>query len=924
MFRLVKSFGHVLDGTLLKRGSNRPSLRRKTMKRTIYQYIALGLLFVVAAGYHFREADSFLRGIRHPESRYGDPFQVSPTAAVIEEPLSGEAQKAALRKGDLLLAVNRKPYVGTHVLADALARPVANNALTVTVRTPGSSGASSERTVQVPLATYKAAGEATRGLAVTVIVLYVAMPFFCLILGFWVALVRPRDPLAWLLLGIMLGFGQIIGISTAGWGPVVRDLATAYRVLANNFWAIGMLLFGIYFPEPFPEAHAEHSPSFARAHLASVKRHLEPGNFWRWVKWALILPIAIGGLIDVVTETLAVENLAAVSPVARIWATGAKVVTLFSLAAVSSFFACLWAKGGMAVSQDARRRLRWLRTGTATGLTPLFILIVIGLVRNEPVQELVPGWLFITSLLLMFLFPLTMAYTIVVQRAMDVRVVVRQGLQYALARGGVRGLQFIVMVAIAVTATLLASNPRTRLPQKLEAVCFGMAAVLWMKRGADRLRAWTDRRFFRDAYNAEQILSELSEKVRSIVETQPLLATVSHRIAESLHVPRVAVLLDGSGPYRPAYTLGFSEPPSVAFLETTATVRQLAESAAPTRVYRDDPDSWIYRRPEASDEERRQLTELGTELLLPLSTKDHLLGFISLGQKRSEAPYSRSDLRLLTSVAVQTGMALENARLTATVAREVAQREKLDRELEIAREVQQRLFPQKRPPIAGLDYAGTCRPALGVGGDYYDFLALPGGQLGIAVGDVSGKGIAAALMMATLQASLRGEAIHVTGDLGQMMRGVNRLVFEASTSNRYATFFYAQYDPRERTLGYVNAGHNPPMLFRKCGQSWQVMRLDVGGTVIGLLEDFPFVQAAVAFQPGDLLVAYTDGVSEAMNPADEEWGEDRMREAIEQSGGLGAAQLIESILAAADAFAAGAPQHDDMTLVALRVLAEGE
>jgi len=166
-------------------------------------------------------------------------------------------------------------------------------------------------------------------------------------------------------------------------------------------------------------------------------------------------------------------------------------------------------------------------------------------------------------------------------------------------------------------------------------------------------------------------------------------------------------------------------------------------------VYLDDPNSWVYRTPGLGDGERAQLAALDAELLLPLSAKDKLLGFISLSQKRSEEPYSGTDLRLLKSVAAQTGLALENARLTTAIADEVAQRERLNREVEIAREVQERLFSQELPAIPGLDYGGRCRPARDVGGDYYDFLALPGGRLGIALGDVSGKGIAAALMMAT-------------------------------------------------------------------------------------------------------------------------------------------------------------------------------
>ena len=270
-------------------------------------------------------------------------------------------------------------------------------------------------------------------------------------------------------------------------------------------------------------------------------------------------------------------------------------------------------------------------------------------------------------------------------------------------------------------------------------------------------------------------------------------------------------------------------------------------------------------------------------------------------------------MRLLKSVAAQTGLALENADLLREIAHEVAQRKRLNREVEIAREVQERLFPQKLPAIAGLDYAGHCRPALGVGGDYYDFLALPQGRLGVAIGDVSGKGIAAALMMASLQASLRGEATRAPENLAAAVGNVNRLVYEASSDHLYATFFYGQYDPTTRRFDYVNAGHNPPMLFHCSGGAWTVARLDVGGTVVGLLEAFPYQQGSVTFAPGELLVAFTDGISEAMNCSDEEWGEARLIETVEQCAKASAQDVLKAIFAAADAFVAGAKQHDDMT-----------
>lgn len=468
------------------------------------------------------------------------------------------------------------------------------------------------------------------------------------------------------------------------------------------------------------------------------------------------------------------------------------------------------------------------------------------------------------------------------------------------------------------TAVTLASQSSRNRPQKIQLMALGVVAALTIRRGADRLRTWIDRRFFREAYNAEQVLSELSDHVRGIVETRPLIETVATRISDTLHIPQIAVLLGGGGPYRPAYALGYNAQPDVTFPPTAGTVKALQTQKEPARVYFDDPDSWLYRDPDVSDEDRQKLAELQAELLLPLSAHDRLLGFISLGHKRSEEPYSGTDVRLLKSVAAQTGLALENARLMSAMAEEIAQRERLNREVEIAREVQERLFPQTLPPIAGIDYAGACRPALGVGGDYYDFLALPGGQLGIAIGDVSGKGIAAALMMASLQASLRGEATRAPENLAALVSNVNRLVYEASSSNRYATFFYAQYNPADRQLTYVNAGHNPPMLFHCSNGQWQVSRLETGGTVVGLLESFPYQQACLTIEPEDVFIAFTDGISEALNSSDEEWGEERLIETVEACTGLSPSETIAHIMQAADTFVAGAKQHDDMTLVVLR------
>jgi sigma-B regulation protein RsbU (phosphoserine phosphatase) len=463
----------------------------------------------------------------------------------------------------------------------------------------------------------------------------------------------------------------------------------------------------------------------------------------------------------------------------------------------------------------------------------------------------------------------------------------------------------------------LATDPSRDRPRKIQAIVLGILAVVFISRGSEKLRGWIDRRFFREAYNAEQILRQLSDRVRTMVETVPLLETVAKQISGSLHVPRVTMLVKDERRYGPAFALGFADPPEVSFETSGGTVGQLQRNREPLRVYFEDPDSWIYREPSVTEPEREQLSKLETQLLLPLAFKEKLVGFMSLSAKRSQEPYSASDVQLLESVATQTGLALENSRLTEVIASEVAQRERLNRELEIAREVQEHLFPRICTALPGLDYAGRCRPARVIGGDYYDFLELADGcLLGIAIGDVSGKGIPAALLMASLQASLRGQTISGPTDLAKLMYNVNRLIFETSPANRYATFFYGQFEPLARRLTYVNGGHNPPMVFR----NGEVLRLEDGGPVVGLFKTASYTQSGVILEGGDVLLLYTDGISEAMNASDEEWGEERMIEAVRACQCRPSLEMIDELMCAADGFAAGAPQHDDMTIMVIRVL----
>lgn len=235
-------------------------------------------------------------------------------------------------------------------------------------------------------------------------------------------------------------------------------------------------------------------------------------------------------------------------------------------------------------------------------------------------------------------------------------------------------------------------------------------------------------------------------------------------------------------------------------------------------------------------------------------------------------------------------------------------------EIEIARQVQARLFPQRLPAMQTLEYAGACIQARQVGGDYYDFLELGDGRLGLVTGDVAGKGIAAALLMSNLQANLRIQCHLPGGGLRELLRSVNE-VFRSNTSeNAYATLFLAEYDDAARRLRYANCGHLPGLLLRRDGG---VERLESTGTVVGMFRSWDCEVAECALGPGDVLALYTDGITESFNADGEEFGEERLVEAIRRERQAGPEAMIEAVVAEVRRFSAE-EQHDDMTMIVAR------
>ena len=852
-------------------------------KRTIL-YIAIALLGLFAATALYQYAAEAPERYANTGFKHRIPFIHNDSIVFV----SPAGIKAGLEVGDKIASINGVAIDSNETFRREIAKVGESGVADLIVVRPSEDNA--ERQIRLELEPMVFDANFYLRLAIGFIFAYI-FPAFCIFFGLWVLLLRPADFLAWLLLFLLWGIASM-ALESFGDSPVL----TAFRTVFNASWALSMFLFAVYFPERW-----------------SLDRRVP------WLKYIIVIPLTYQIFITLIglLEGLAgVEISSFLEPINAVYAA---IAGPMNLLAISLFFVILGWKSGTLESPDARRRLRVMVVGSMVALFPTFIIIIYALVSGARGSffDIFPTWFALFALFTLLLFPLTMAYVIVVQRAMDVSIVVRQGLQYALASGGIRVIQMLLLVAIGLLVAWSINNFGFSLGSQLAFIVAGVALVPLVEWGARPLKTWIDRRFFREAYDAERILSDLSEDVRTMVETRPLVETVANTISETLHVPQVSILLDRNGRFVPSYSIGFDTPPPVSIDRDSRAVKRLGSGRNIT-LYDDVIENTS--APAVSLDEREQLRELNTQVLLPVTAKDRLAGMISLSPKRSEEPYTPSDLRLLRSVATQTGLALENSRLTEAFAREAAQRERLNAEVEIAREVQERLFPQDLPRIEGVEYFGACRPALAVGGDYYDFLELPDGKFGFAIGDVSGKGIGASLMMASLQASLRGQAIHAGKSLAEMMSSINQLLYDASTTNRYATFFYAEFDPATRRLAYVNAGHNPPFLLRGEGGYQDTLTLEAGGPVVGMLPSMlaRYEQGEIELRPGDLIVGFTDGISEAMDPDENEWGEDALLEKLRELFTEAPRAILEKCVAAADAFANGAKQHDDMTMIIIR------
>ena len=703
-------------------------------------------------------------------------------------------------------------------------------------------------------------------------------PVLFLGVGLAVLLLRPLDPHAWLMTMLFASFITVPSFprATSGLPPWLASFVLGYRAIGLT--AIPALFYAFFTRFPVPSPLDVRFPWLKWLNAAGVL-------FFGVTSVHLGGPQSPGWLVNLVgpgpADLLRLSYLFAGIPLG--------VVALF-----------LNASGAPAA--DARRKARVLLWGTAVGAMPVVVQsasqLVLGLSS--------PAWVSSGAVMLLSILPVSFAYAVVKHRVLDVPLLLKRSARYLLVR---RGLA-VLLLALASLLTAVFTPIFSRVAAVSTdvaiavSVAFGIALAMGSLRLLRQATQHIDRAFFRHAYDAAAILEQLAERLRTSDSREALARLLATHITEALAPVEMAVFLaDETGalrPYEQRWPFELQPPgadaPWVVQLQKRGRIWDVSAES------QEDVPSMVRRS--------------NAELLVPILSRDGTLsGYIVIGSRKSEEPYSGEDRRLLTSVANQAGIELENIRLAETIAERLDAQRTVEREMAIARQVQHRLFPQTLPPMATLEYAGGCLQARAVGGDYYDFLANDAGRLLIVIADTSGKGIAGALLMAHLQANLRAQYRSAPDDLGRLLTEVNRQFWENSGEHQYATAILAEYSDATGSLRVANCGHFPGFVLRADGS---VLELASTATVLGLFPEWTAALETVSLAPGDTLVFYTDGVIEARDPQGTEFGSERLLELVTRHAGRPAAEVVSAVQDAVRQFCSG-PAEDDVTVVVARV-----
>jgi phosphoserine phosphatase RsbU/P len=833
----------------------------------------------------------WMYAVQHPFADPGFRYTYAPdnrSLPVLSVEPGSAAEQEGLRAGDRIVAINGQSLDMPTASYRAFDLVRVGDVLQLTVNRPGRAEPLTIREVIPPVQlSGQRALSSSQLLAARVLRLY---PLLFLVVGLPVLFLRLEDRNAWLL---ALLFGGLIAgapFQQAFTPALLRGPAVSYNVILSLLLPAVFYFFFATFPASSP-----------------VDRRLP------WLKWALlalgaVMAVPMGVWCLLAGGTLPFHILfSRLQNRAVTWLFTAYVLGSYILGLVSLVWNSI-----RPASVEVRRKTRVIVWGTVAGILPILVFGTVLTFAHVAITDVL-YWIYIFAVASLFLIPLSFGYAVVKHRVLEIPALLKRSARYLLVQRGFALLTVLVTTAaillfIALFTRFFRANSKIAMGM---GIAFGAVSAVATLNVHTRISKRIDRAFFRSAYDARQVLENLARDTRKATGREQLAALLRGEINQALHPTSLAVYLEDSGGQLRLQRNGTQPGLEPLMSGDTPLLREITRRGEPLEVTPAQPDNG----PAPSI-----FGSLQPECLVPVLAGDgRLTGVLVLGSRLSEEPYSREDKRLLASVATQAGGALETIRLAEGMAERIEAERRIAQEMEYAKQVQARLFPQKLPTLKTLEYAGGCIQARQVGGDYYDFLELSPGRLALVLADIAGKGISGALLMANLQANLRSQYAVALEDLPRLLKSVNQLFYENSSDSSYATLFFADYDDASRRLRYVNCGHLPPLVLR-AGQDSQhrvVERLTATCTVLGLFDDWRCDLAEVELRPGDTLVLYTDGVTEATNSSGEEFGESRLVDTLRARHDLPPAALLQAIVEAVQQFSPG-EQQDDITLVVAR------
>ena len=492
----------------------------------------------------------------------------------------------------------------------------------------------------------------------------------------------------------------------------------------------------------------------------------------------------------------------------------------------------------------------------------------------------------------------SIAWSIIRHQFLDVKLIVRQSLVFSISSALLVAVYLLVIIQVSGLI-----KDALELDTPLVDIAFIVLLLVFFQPVKEQIDDVVTRFFLRDKADYRTIIEQYSADIASVFEPGILKRRMMEVVTGPVYVERAffAFRIDDE-----KYAVEWD-----GYADRAEEVHA-NDPVFHTLARRDKPVFFDeFAEEESASELLPRLKEWGCRLIVPIREQESLAGVLFLSEKVSGFRYRYEDINLLSVLTNQLAAGMTNARLYA----EALEKQKMEEELNVARQIQMQLLPQADPAGPGYKVSSFAQPSRQVGGDYFDYFDRAEGRLGLVIGDISGKGVPAALLVSQLQAILRAE-VRTAKSLPEIISAVNQIITESTTAEMFATLFYADWDPVARQLNYVNAGHNYPIVVRQDGTS---DTLRVGGLALGVIAEAQFEQSRVQLVPGDLVLLYTDGLTELNDPMGQEYGEERLLRLLKENRHLSAETIKNKLVRDATRFALGELGFDDLTLIVLKL-----